>query len=438
MQNDKGQEPLPRWRLVATLGIAVTLCLFLSLPSLAAQTSLKGGSGFIITSDGYILTNYHVVQGATDIEVRTSDGTTYVAKLIAYSPTIDNGGRDIALLKINASDLRTLDLGDSDQVKIFDEIIVMGYPLTFTLGVQLNVSGGHVTSFREIEDYPRLIQIDAAINPGNSGGSLLNRQGEVIGIPTLGITRLGEGSNEILLQGVNLAVPINYARELILKHIPSWEETKASSVLSSSFQEIVRTATPAVVYIEAAEIYVRNGEYRESFSTEQEWFSDIWNDGGFVQMTEQEESTLDYFLSPPISNWGVVEVDIAFVEFTEGGAGILFEVPEEKGYSYCAFIDPDGYFAFYKRPPGGSTWSTSQHWRRTNSLRKGLKAINHLKIEIYDTYAIISCNGGCPISLGAKIQACFIGLVVINFEGTTTVRFDNLHLQEQSTSEMGQ
>lgn len=235
-----------RWVfLVLTLIVA----LLIAVPASAEQsaiTTTSRGSGFIVCSSGYILTNYHVVKGATEIEVWMNDGTRYKARLVDYSPTLDEGGYDVALIKIEASSLPALALGDSDGVQLFDEVIAMGYPLTFTLGVQLNVSGGNITSFRKWPEGPQLFQIDAAINPGNSGGPLLNARGEAIAIPTLGITQL----EEEIVQGVNFAIPINYAIP-VLRSIPAFDTARIGQATEQlSPQEIVSRYADAVVFIE--------------------------------------------------------------------------------------------------------------------------------------------------------------------------------------------
>jgi len=123
------------------------------------QTYTSSGSRFIVTEDGYILTNYHVVEGATEsITVRLQDGKEYQATLIDYSPTMNDEGCDIALLKIAACGLASLSIADSQQVQLFDQAIAMGYPLTFSLGVNLNVTGSNITAFRDFEDSPELFQ----------------------------------------------------------------------------------------------------------------------------------------------------------------------------------------------------------------------------------------------------------------------------------------
>jgi len=233
-----------RWSAgISSVAIGLVLVLLGTVPAWAL-TREASGSGFIVSPDGYILTNYHVVEGATEVEVWLQDGTTLKATVVDYSPTWDAGGQDIALLKVAASHLAALPLGDSSGVGLYEEIVVIGYPLTFALGVALNASGGHVTSFRELPGWPKVFQIDAAVNHGNSGGPLLDESGRGIGIVTSGYVQL----NEEDVQGVNFAVPINYARDLIARNsivLPA----AVPAPVGRSLQEMVMTAAPSVVYI---------------------------------------------------------------------------------------------------------------------------------------------------------------------------------------------
>lgn len=199
----------PRRFVLGLLAVFFVLLSAGTLQALASLTQQGAGSGFVVSSNGYILTNYHVVAGAGEIEVLTADGRSHTASLVDYSPEWAEGGADLALLKINADHLPFLPLGDSDDVIRYDDVIVLGYPLTFQLGVALTVTGGHISAFRQHNESLRLLQIDVPINPGNSGGPLLNLRGEVIGVVTASIKEA---------QAVNLAVPINEARTLFAEH----------------------------------------------------------------------------------------------------------------------------------------------------------------------------------------------------------------------------
>ena len=168
------------------------------------------GSGVIVSPDGYILTNNHVVDKATDIRVMMPDKRQFTGKVIGTDPKTD-----IAVVKIDATGLPTIALGDSSKLQVGDYAFAIGNPFgvgeTATMGI-ISATGRNGLS---IEDYEDFIQTDAAINPGNSGGALLNARGELVGINTAILS--GGGGN----QGVGFAIPINmakYVMDEILKH----------------------------------------------------------------------------------------------------------------------------------------------------------------------------------------------------------------------------
>ena len=169
------------------------------------------GSGFIITANGYILTNRHVVEGAQTLTVQLENGKTYPAKLIEQSDT-----KDLALIKIEASGLPTAKIGDSTAIEVGQTAIAIGSPLgTYTETVTKGIVSGlgrTITVQDELTGRPvrmdDLIQTDAAINPGNSGGPLMDAVGNVIGINTAVAAQA---------QGLGFAIPIKDAADLIAK-----------------------------------------------------------------------------------------------------------------------------------------------------------------------------------------------------------------------------
>ena len=162
------------------------------------------GSGVIVTSDGTILTNNHVIDGATDIKVQLSDKREFTAKLVGTDPRTD-----IAVLKIDASGLPTLAIGDSSKLRVGDVVFAVGDPFgvgeTATMGI-VSATG---RSGLGIENYEDFIQTDAAINPGNSGGAMVDLHGNLIGINTAIATGGGEGNI-----GIGFAIPINMAHSV--------------------------------------------------------------------------------------------------------------------------------------------------------------------------------------------------------------------------------
>src|SRR5205085_944040 len=161
------------------------------------------GSGVIISNDGYVLTNNHVVDGSNEIKVSLSDKREMTARVIGT-----DAKTDIALLKLNATNLPYVKLGSSANVEVGDIALAIGNPFgigqTVTMGIVSAVGRGNLG----IEDYEDFIQTDAAINPGNSGGALVDVKGELIGINTAILSESGG------YQGVGFAVPVDMARQI--------------------------------------------------------------------------------------------------------------------------------------------------------------------------------------------------------------------------------
>lgn len=160
------------------------------------------GSGFIVSEDGYILTNNHVVQDADEIIVRLSDRRELEAVLIGADPS-----SDLAVLKVEADDLPTVDLGDSDRLDVGEWVVAIGSPFGFDYSVTAGIVSAKGRSLPS-ENYVPFIQTDVAINPGNSGGPLFNLDGEVVGINSQIYTRSGG------FMGVSFAIPINVAMDV--------------------------------------------------------------------------------------------------------------------------------------------------------------------------------------------------------------------------------
>lgn len=157
------------------------------------------GSGFIISADGYVLTNNHVVADADEIIVRLSDRSDHTAKLIGADPRTD-----VALLKIDAKNLPTVKLGNSDKLKVGEWVLAIGSPFGFDHSVTAGIVSAKGRSLPN-ENYVPFIQTDVAINPGNSGGPLFNLSGEVVGINSQIFTRSGG------FMGLSFAIPIDVA-----------------------------------------------------------------------------------------------------------------------------------------------------------------------------------------------------------------------------------
>ncbi len=187
------------------------------------------GSGVIVNPDGYILTNNHVVDGASDVQVTLSDKRQLKAKIVGTDPRTD-----IAVLKIPATSLSTVTLGDSAKAKVGDIVLAIGDPFgigeTVTMGI-VSATGRRDLRLEGPEGYEDFIQTDASINPGNSGGALVNTRGELIGINTAIISNGGGGN-----QGIGFAVPVNMARTVMEQILKSGRVTRG--FLGVSIQEV--------------------------------------------------------------------------------------------------------------------------------------------------------------------------------------------------------
>jgi serine protease Do len=177
------------------------------------------GSGVIVSTDGYILTSNHVVEGAERMDVRLDNGRELRARLIGRDPQTD-----LAVAKVDAKDLPALALGDSDALEVGEFVIAIGTPFDKDQSVSLGIvsaKGRHGIMAGEESPYEDFIQTDAAINPGNSGGPLVNIRGEVVGINTAINSRTGVN------EGVGFAIPINLAKKVMTDLIEKGKVVRA-------------------------------------------------------------------------------------------------------------------------------------------------------------------------------------------------------------------
>jgi Do/DeqQ family serine protease len=185
-------------------------------PQFQAQPRVGFGSGVIISTDGYIVTNNHVIDGADEIEVTTNDDRTYTAKLVGGDESTD-----IALLKIEGKDFPVIPFGDSDALKVGEWVLAVGNPFNLTSTVTAGIvsakgrgslfpgyggRGQRNQTQQKIESY---IQTDAAVNPGNSGGALVNTKGELVGINTAIYSETGN------YVGYSFAIPISMVKKVV-------------------------------------------------------------------------------------------------------------------------------------------------------------------------------------------------------------------------------
>ena len=175
------------------------------------------GSGVIVSPEGYLLTNNHVIDGATDIRVTLADQREFRARVVGADPKTD-----IAVLKIDASNLPTIVVGDSSKVQVGDYALAVGNPFGVGQTVTMGIVSATGRTNLGIEDYEDFIQTDAPINPGNSGGALVNDRGELVGINTAIIAHGSEGN-----QGIGFAVPVNLARVVMDQLLKDGKVTRA-------------------------------------------------------------------------------------------------------------------------------------------------------------------------------------------------------------------
>jgi serine protease Do len=202
---------------------------FFSGPQQAPRRERSLGSGVILTGDGYVVTNNHVVDGAQDIRVTLDDRREFKARLVGGDPKTD-----LAVLKLPGSGFSVLPVGDSSRVEVAEIVLAVGNPFglskTVTMGIVSAVGRANVG----IADYEDFIQTDAAINPGNSGGALVNAHGALIGINTAIFTQSGG------YMGIGFAVPVNMVRQVMDQLVTRGRLTRG--YLGVAVQEL----TPAV------------------------------------------------------------------------------------------------------------------------------------------------------------------------------------------------
>ena len=211
VQIDTGKEMTAAEVYAANVGSTVGITTSVTTNIWGFQTtSAASGSGFIISTDGYILTNHHVIDDADSITVALYDGTTYDAALIGYDES-----NDIAVLKVEAENLPPVILGDSDNLNVGDPVVAIGNPLgelTFSLTAGLvSAMDREVTLSSTVT--MNLIQTDCAINSGNSGGALFNMYGEVIGVTNAKYS--SSSSSEASIDNIGFAIPVNSIRSIV-------------------------------------------------------------------------------------------------------------------------------------------------------------------------------------------------------------------------------
>jgi len=183
--------------------------------SLPPETQLSLGSGVIVSREGYILTNDHVVEGVSDIQVTLHDGRTVIGKTVGTDPDTD-----LAVVRVNAANLTAITFGQSDQARVGDLVLAIGDPFSVGQTVTMGIISAVGREIAPANPFGRFIQTDAAINPGNSGGALVDTNGNLIGINTLIFSRSGG------YQGIGFAIPVSLAKRVMEQIIETGSVTR--------------------------------------------------------------------------------------------------------------------------------------------------------------------------------------------------------------------
>jgi serine protease DegQ len=183
--------------------------------SLPNETQLSLGSGVIVSREGYILTNDHVVEGVSDIKVTLFDGRTVPGKIVGSDPDTD-----LAVVRINANGLTPITFGLSEQAKVGDIVLAIGDPFSVGQTVTMGIISAVGRELGPSTPFSNFIQTDAAINPGNSGGALVDTNGNLIGVNTLIFSRSGG------YQGIGFAIPVSLAKKVMEQIIETGSVTR--------------------------------------------------------------------------------------------------------------------------------------------------------------------------------------------------------------------
>ncbi len=183
--------------------------------NLPPETQLSLGSGVIVSREGYILTNDHVVEGVSDIQVTLHDGRTVTGKIVGTDPDTD-----LAVVRVPTGSLTPITFGQSDQAKVGDVVLAIGDPFSVGQTVTMGIISAVGREIGPANPFGSFIQTDAAINPGNSGGALVDVNGNLIGINTLIFSRSGG------YQGIGFAIPVSLARRVMEQIIETGAVTR--------------------------------------------------------------------------------------------------------------------------------------------------------------------------------------------------------------------
>ena len=304
---------------------------FFGIPETQEREQQGSGSGVIIRQDGYIVTNNHVVQGATKIEVTLNNNKVYPATVIGTDPATD-----VALIKIDADGLPIVPFGDSDNLRLGEWVLAIGSPLgeqlkgTITAGI-VSAKGRSMPNYSGEFKIESFIQTDAAVNPGNSGGALVNKKGELVGINTAIVSQTGAYS------GYSFAVPSNMVKKVVADLIDFGSVKRAMLGISGNTvtDEIAtknKLSSPEGVYV--AEV-VKGGAADKAGIKAEDIITEIG--GTHISTMPQLQAKVNSFHPG----------DKAAVKVMRGGKTLELEVVFQDGNIENGTVGSDGTVAFY-------------------------------------------------------------------------------------------
>lgn len=303
---------------------------FFGYPGTPQQRELTGsGSGVIIRSDGYIVTNNHVIDGATKIEVTLNSNRTYEATLVGTDPATD-----VALIKIDADGLPIVPLGDSDNLRLGEWVIAIGSPYdlrsTITAGI-VSAKGRSMPNYSGEFKIESFIQTDAAVNPGNSGGALVNKSGELVGINTAIYSQTGSYA------GYSFAVPVNIVKRIVGDLLDYGSVKRA--LLGISMQELDKKKVDELKLSSANGVYiaeVSKGGAADEAGIKQ---GDVLVAVGSVKVKDAPS------VQETVNNYH--PGDKTQVTVIRDGKELTFDVTFKSSAAETGTVDEDGAVAFY-------------------------------------------------------------------------------------------
>ena len=317
------------------------------------------GSGVIIRPDGYIVTNNHVVSGATSVTVTLNDNRKFDATVVGTDPATD-----VAIIKIEAEDLPSLPLGDSDQLRLGEWVLAIGSPLgeqlrgTITAGI-VSAKGRSIPDGSGEFKIESFIQTDAVVNPGNSGGALVNKKGELVGINTAIVSQTGSYT------GYSFAVPVNIVKRVIGDLIDYGSVKRAMlgitmqpvSTLEKKIQEELKLNSMQGVYI----VEVSKGSAAEEAGLKQ---------GDVITAIDGQRITDGASVQEKVNNYH--PGDKATVTYLRDGKELTTEVTFHAAATQTGETDIDGSVAFY----GARLKELTSEEKQEMGLRSGVKIVS--------------------------------------------------------------